>query len=123
MKLFSYQLPEETPELLDAIAAKHGCSSRSEALRHVLAALAPIYGVSLRLAPAQPVGRPSSGQRAKARAAALDNDALRALPLELRASFVRWRQTGERPSEGELALAYAAAGPELRSRLQAAFSL
>jgi hypothetical protein len=123
MKLFSYQLPEETPELLDAIAARHGCASRSEALRHVLAALAPAYGISFSLKPALPTGRPSKAQQAKARAAALDNDALRALPLELRASFVRWRQTGERPSEGELAQAYAAAGPELRLRLQAAFSL
>jgi hypothetical protein len=120
MSVFEFACPPETRAALERLQAARPGSTLAEAARAAIHAQDGSEAPCLRPA-ARP--RPPGLYTPKARAAALSNDDIRALPLELRASFVRWRQHGLPPEPDELEQAYAAAGPELRLRLQAAFSL
>jgi hypothetical protein len=115
MSVFEFVCPPETRVALQRLQAARPGLSLAEVIRlaiHTLDGSQP------------PALRPRSQEALRlARMAAVTNDDIRALPLELRASFVSWRQRGLPPEPDELEQAYAAAGPELRLRLQAAFSL
>jgi hypothetical protein len=86
--------------VLDAIVERHGLRGHSEAVRHVLAALAPAYGCS----PVEIVrsgGRPSRKTQLERRRAVLPNDLIKALPTDAQREWIHWLTYVECPtSEG-----------------------
>lgn len=84
--------------VLDAICDRHGLRGRSEAVRHVCAALAPVYGCKPVTVVRLP-GRPSVAYRR----AILSHEDLRAIPAEARHDFVVWFNEGLRPSDAAIA--------------------
>ena len=111
-KITTIFLSDEADAVLDAIARQHRLRGRSEAVRHILSALAPVYGLPQFAVVAQR-GRPAGGwKRAAAHEALLSLDDIRSLPLEARPDFVAWYNDGKRPGEAALAAAAAVLSPE-----------
>ena len=91
-------LHDDALSVIDAIARDHGLRGRSEAVRHVCAALAQTYGCD----PVQVIranGRPPSRSTFERRKSLLSTEALRALPDgAVKDEWVAWYNTGVRPS-------------------------
>jgi hypothetical protein len=112
---------DNTLAFLDAVAARHGLRSRSEALRHVASALAPVYNT---IPPQVVLGRGAGAAKAQSRFA---RDARYPLYEPIRpyvqpehlAEFADWLNDGRSPSDEALSAALAAGLP--RSACEAAF--
>jgi hypothetical protein len=102
MTIYSFALLPGSLAVLDAIAAKHNLQSRSEAVRHVIAALAPVYGVAAPTKPAYERKPTKANLKAEAhatRASLLTEEDIQRLPEYLHLMFRMWLYQGERPHD------------------------